>query len=121
MKGSWQRVGRWEASGLSAAAFATRERIEAKRLVWWRWKLRSTPPAGSAAVIDFLPVRVLDAQPARPSPAGPIAAHDEIVAAYDRFVVAHDEYVVGHDEYVAVHEYPFRATRPRWPSTCARI
>jgi transposase len=66
------RVARWEASGLSAAAFAARERIDAKRLVWWRWKLRSTPPASSAAAIDFLPVRVLDAQPARPSPAGPI-------------------------------------------------
>ncbi|WP_437738887.1 IS66 family insertion sequence element accessory protein TnpA [Sorangium sp. So ce1335] len=62
-------MGRWEASGLSAAAFATRERIEAKRLVWWRWKLRSTPPAGSAAVIDFLPVRVLDA-PARSTEPG---------------------------------------------------
>lgn len=67
-----ERVARWEASGLSGAAFAARERIDAKRLVWWRWKLRSTPPTPSPAAIDFLPVRVLHAQPARPSPAGPI-------------------------------------------------
>jgi transposase len=51
------------------AAFAARERVEAKRLVWWRWKLRSSSPPPSAAAIDFLPVRVVDA---RPSPAGPI-------------------------------------------------
>jgi len=39
-----ERVARREVSGLSAAAFAVRERIAVKSLAWWRWRLRS--PAG---------------------------------------------------------------------------
>lgn len=63
------RVGRWEASGLSAAAFAERAGISAKSLVWWRWKLRSLPQAPAPAALNFLPVRVVDTR-ARPAGAG---------------------------------------------------
>jgi transposase len=61
----WARhVKRWETSGLDAAAFAAREGIIAKRLVWWRWKLRSTP-AASTPEPRFVPVHVVDST-ARP-------------------------------------------------------
>ena len=56
-----ERVDLWQKSGLSAKDFAARERIESRRLVWWRWKLRSSPPEQR-----FLPVRVVDAA-ARPA------------------------------------------------------
>jgi hypothetical protein len=60
-----KRVERWNRSGLSAEAFAARERLKAKQLYWWRWKLRSSGPTafalGSAPPpVEFLPVRVVD-------------------------------------------------------------
>lgn len=61
-RGEWaERVDRWQKSGLSAKDFAARERIESRRLVWWRWKLQSSSPEQR-----FLPVRVVDAA-ARPA------------------------------------------------------
>jgi hypothetical protein len=33
------RVQRWARSGLSASAFAAREAVTPKALMWWRWKL----------------------------------------------------------------------------------
>lgn len=44
------RVGRWQASGLDAAAFARRERCNPRTLTYWRWRLRQAPavPARSA-------------------------------------------------------------------------
>jgi len=77
-----KRVEQWEASGLSAAAFAKRERLVAKRLVWWRWKLRASPSARAASPLDFLPVRVVSTATARPSTAGSI----EIVLPNGRIV-----------------------------------
>jgi transposase len=74
-------VKQWEASGLDAAAYAAREGIIAKRLVWWRWKLRSTP-ATSAPESRFLPVRIVDSA-ARPEPA---AASIEIALPNGRVV-----------------------------------
>lgn len=62
-----RRVKRWEASGLDAAAFAAREGLVAKSLVWWRWKLRSTP-AAAVAEPRFVPVRVVDAAACAPCP-----------------------------------------------------
>jgi transposase len=76
------RVARWEASGLSAAAFAAREGLAAKRLVWWRWKLRSSPMTPSVTAIDFLPARIVDASSRLPSAASPI----EIVLPNGRVV-----------------------------------
>jgi transposase len=67
-----ERVARWEASGLSAAAFAARERLSAKSLVWWRWKLRTSPSVPTASPLEFLPVRVVRTATARPSTAEPI-------------------------------------------------
>ncbi len=62
-----QRVERWRRSGLSAEEFATREGIKSRQLVWWRWKLGTSPGAPPApASLRFLPVRVVDA-PGRPS------------------------------------------------------
>lgn len=62
-----KRIERWEKSGLSARAFAAREGVDAKRLTWWRWKLRSSPleppePAAEAS-LSWLPVRVVDPPP----------------------------------------------------------
>ena len=55
-------VDRWQRSGLSAEAFAARERIKAKRLTWWRWKLHAsaTSPPEPA---QFLPVHVVESSP----------------------------------------------------------
>jgi transposase len=65
------RVERWEKSGLDAETFAARERIKAKQLTWWRWKLGSSRPASSAPPpeLRFLPVRVVDGA-ARPASSG---------------------------------------------------
>ena len=58
-----KRVERWDRSGLSAGTFAARERLKAKQLYWWRWKLRSSLPVSplqrsEAPTVEFLPVRV---------------------------------------------------------------
>jgi hypothetical protein len=53
----WSRlVADWEASGLDATEFAARAGVIPKRLVWWRWKLRSMRPPEPR----FLPVHVVD-------------------------------------------------------------
>ena len=41
-----KRVRRWAKSGLDAEAFAAQEGIEARTLVWWRWRLGMGPRAG---------------------------------------------------------------------------
>jgi transposase len=66
-------VKQWATSGLDAAAFAKREHINAKRLVWWRWKLRSSaalhrPPDS----VQFLPVRVVETATAMTNSAVPL-------------------------------------------------
>ena len=60
-----KRVERWERSGLGTAAFAAREGLKHKRLAWWRWKLRSSPPPSSPSALEFLPVRIVE--PNRPA------------------------------------------------------
>jgi transposase len=68
-----RRVKRWEASGLGAAAFAAREGLAAKSLVWWRWRLRSTPAASTPEPAPrFVPVRLVDAPARRSSADGAI-------------------------------------------------
>ena len=62
-----RRVKRWEASGLDAAAFAAREGLIAKSLLWWRWKLRSTPTAAEPEP-RFVPVRVVGSAARAPCP-----------------------------------------------------
>lgn len=64
----WERrVERWRKSGLSVEDFAAREGIKSKQLVWWRWKLSTSPPRPAApAPVQFLPVRVVDAPTLRP-------------------------------------------------------
>lgn len=54
---------RWEASGLSAGAFAAREGVNAKTLSFWRWNLgqkkarrSSTVPAVVPRAADFIEV-----------------------------------------------------------------
>jgi transposase len=75
------RVGRWQRSGLSAKAFAGRERLNPKLLTWWRWKLRTsaTSPPEPA---QFLPVRVVDSV----SPSANSAVAVEIALANGRIV-----------------------------------
>ncbi|MFT3764782.1 MAG: IS66 family insertion sequence element accessory protein TnpB [Minicystis sp.] len=68
-----RRVKGWEASGLDAAAFAAREGLVAKSLLWWRWKLRSTP-AAAASEPRFVPVRVVDTTVRAPCPSSTDAA-----------------------------------------------
>jgi transposase len=76
-----ERVERWQRSGLSAAEFAARERIDAKRLTWWRWKLRAsaTSPAEQAS---FLPVHIVDSGSSTSTPAVAV----EIVLSNGRVV-----------------------------------
>ena len=75
------RVGRWQRSGLSAEAFAGRERLNAKQLTWWRWRLRTsaTPPPEPA---PFLPVRIVEAA----SPSANSTVSVEIALANGRVV-----------------------------------
>ena len=60
-KAEWaERVKRWGKSGLGGEEFAEGEGINAKRLTWWRWKLRTEAEAAPKRVpIRFLPVRVV--------------------------------------------------------------
>lgn len=59
-----KRVKKWKASGLNASAFALQEGIDAKQLVWWRWKLGSTAPKEPPEAPRFVPVHIVEA-PAR--------------------------------------------------------
>ena len=57
-----KRVERWRKSGLSTEDFSAREGLKSKQLVWWRWKLGSSPAEPAApGPPQFLPVRVVDA------------------------------------------------------------
>jgi len=61
MKAEWaERVKRWEKSGVGGEEFAEGEGIDAKRLTWWRWKLRTEAAVAPKRVpVRFLPVRVV--------------------------------------------------------------
>lgn len=60
-KAEWaERVKRWGKSGLGREEFAEGEGINAKRLTWWRWKLRTEASAApKREPVRFLPVRVV--------------------------------------------------------------
>lgn len=60
-KAEWaERVKRWDESGLGREEFAEGEGINAKRLTWWRWKLRTEAEvAPKREPVRFLPVRVV--------------------------------------------------------------
>ena len=60
-KAEWtERVKRWGKSGLGREEFAEGEGIDAKRLTWWRWKLRTEAVAApTREPVRFLPVRVV--------------------------------------------------------------
>ena len=78
-----QRLKQWEKSGQSAAEFGAREGIDAKRLKWWRWKLRSQPREPRLpAPVRFLPVHVVES----PVPRGAPPAFIEVVLANGRVV-----------------------------------
>lgn len=67
-----KRVDRWQKSGLSARDFAARERLDHRRLFWWRWHLRSTSTPSPASSMGFLPVHVVQASPAIDAARSPI-------------------------------------------------
>ena len=71
-----ERVGRWRRSGLEADEFAAREGVNPKRLVWWRWKLRSATPSPPAPELRFLPVHVVDTAS---GPSGPGVALEVVL------------------------------------------
>ena len=60
-KAEWaERVRRWGKSGLGGEEFAAGEGINAKRLTWWRWKLRTAAEAApTREPVRFLPVCVV--------------------------------------------------------------
>ena len=65
------RVARWTSSGLTAAAFAARERINPRTLTYWRWRLRTDGAAGLPTPIRGAPfVEVVVPQLAREAPPG---------------------------------------------------
>ena len=80
------RVDRWHRSGLSAREFGAREGINPKRLVWWRWHLRTMNPRSlpdpSEPEVQFLPVRIVDSL----SPPGSVGATLEVVLPNGRVV-----------------------------------
>ena len=48
-RGAWaQRVERWRRSGLTADLFAEREGVNARTLVYWKWRLKRDGAAGIA-------------------------------------------------------------------------
>ncbi len=58
-------IGRWERSGLSAAAYAARHDLSRSTLFWWSAHLRGTSVAtASPDKVSFLPVRVRPTAPA---------------------------------------------------------
>lgn len=64
------RVEQWRASRLTAGEFAARAGLSERSLVWWRWKLKSTPAASPTSIAGaFLPVHVIDAEAAEAAPA----------------------------------------------------
>jgi transposase len=67
-----ERVARWQASGQSAKAFAARERIDAKRLGWWRWRLGASPSLASERAPRFVEMQVIGAAPAGAPEGGPV-------------------------------------------------
>ena len=77
-----ERVGRWRASGLNAKAFAARERIDARQLGWWRWRLGSSPSSASERAPRFVEIQVIGAAPAPAREEGPV----EIALANGRVV-----------------------------------
>ncbi|MFI5298306.1 MAG: IS66 family insertion sequence element accessory protein TnpA [Polyangiales bacterium] len=58
-----ERIARWELSGLTAVAFAMRERCNPRTLSWWRTELRRRARVtGRAPVsVEFARVAVVDA------------------------------------------------------------
>ena len=75
------RVARWEESGLTAARFAARERVNVRTLRFWKWKLRATlePAATPASAVTFVEL-------VGPPPSGP--ALEVVLAAGYRIGVA---------------------------------
>jgi len=66
----WRRiVDRWERSGQSASAFASKHQLSKTSLTWWRWRLRSgsnSPPRPRAgAELAFVPL-VASTHPSSP-------------------------------------------------------
>ena len=52
-----ERVRRWRSSGLTASAFAARERLNARTLAWWSSKLRrDAQPAAAFIEVALAPV-----------------------------------------------------------------
>ena len=104
-RAEWEkRVQRWDKSGLSAAAFAAREGLAVKQLLWWRWKLRTAPVAPAAATpLSFLPVHVVD----RATPPATASAPIEIVLPNGRIVrvpPGFDPALLGHVLTIAAEE-----------------
>ena len=46
-----KRVERWQRSGLSAREFAARHGLNGRTLAYWGWRVRTTSPVGSSAVV----------------------------------------------------------------------
>jgi len=57
-RGIWAaRIARWQRSGLTATAFAARERVNAGTLSYWKWKLRQVEGrvrTGAAGPLSFV-------------------------------------------------------------------
>jgi transposase len=65
------RVARWTSSGLTAAAFAARERINPRTLTYWRWRLRADGAATLPSPRRAAPfVEVVVPEIARDTPTG---------------------------------------------------
>ncbi len=58
-RSEWARLVReLERSGLPAAEFAARRGVNARTLVWWRWRTRSEPVGTVASAPSFVPIVV---------------------------------------------------------------
>ena len=65
------RVARWTSSGLTAAAFAARERINPRTLTYWRWRLRADGATALPSARRAAPfVEVVVPEVARDTPSG---------------------------------------------------
>ncbi len=49
------RLARFEASGLTVAEFSLRERVDARQLRWWKWRLAQEAVSSTARAVGAIP------------------------------------------------------------------
>jgi transposase-like protein len=59
---AWEALGAWKRSGESIVAFARRHGMSAKRLYWWRHRLKKEGTPGECGPARLIPIAVRPAE-----------------------------------------------------------